>query len=192
MYLRVFIALKRHHNHDNSYKGKHFIGLIYRLKAVNYPLSLWQESWQHANRHSAGGAESSASWFSGSRRELCATLVRTWAYETSSHTHTVTHFLQLGHTSSNKAISPNATPYGKRIQTHEPIGAVSIPTTTVCISYDILDLYCMSCLSIFPVDLSFNGLLISLRADEFSFLTKPALLTVFFFANWVFCVLSKT
>ena len=51
-------------------------------------------------------------------------------YETSKPASTVTHFLQQGHTYSNKATPPNcATPYMPSIQTHESVGAISSLTT---------------------------------------------------------------
>ena len=32
--VRVSVAVKRHHDHDNSYKGKHFIGETYKLRGI--------------------------------------------------------------------------------------------------------------------------------------------------------------
>ena len=56
-----FIALKRHHDHSNSYKGKHLIWAALPFQRFSL-LSSWQEAWQHAGRHGAGGgAESSTS-----------------------------------------------------------------------------------------------------------------------------------
>jgi hypothetical protein len=58
--IRISIAVKRHHDQDNSYKGQHLIGA--GLLALRFsPLSSWQEAWQCLGRHGAGGAESSTS-----------------------------------------------------------------------------------------------------------------------------------
>jgi hypothetical protein len=54
------MAVKRHHDQGNSYKGKHLIGAGLQFQSFS-PLSSWQEAWQHANRLGAGGAESSTS-----------------------------------------------------------------------------------------------------------------------------------
>ena len=44
-----FIAVKRHHDHHNSYKGKHLIGTGLQFQRLS-PLS----TWQHPHRHGAG------------------------------------------------------------------------------------------------------------------------------------------
>ena len=44
------IAVKRHHDHGNFYKGKHFIGVNLQFQRFS-PLSSWWEAWQHAGRH---------------------------------------------------------------------------------------------------------------------------------------------
>ena len=65
--VRASIAVNRHHDHDNCYRGQHLIeaGLpVHRSRL----LSSWQENWQRAGSHGAReGAESFMSWFSGSR-----------------------------------------------------------------------------------------------------------------------------
>jgi hypothetical protein len=38
-----FIAVERHHDHGNSYKGQHWAGLQFQSFS---PLSSWQEAWQ--------------------------------------------------------------------------------------------------------------------------------------------------
>jgi hypothetical protein len=53
-----FIAVKRHHDHGNSYKGKHFTGAGFQFQRFN-PLSSCQKARQHAGRHGAGGAKAS-------------------------------------------------------------------------------------------------------------------------------------
>ena len=59
--VRVSVAMKRHHDHGNSHKGKHLIGAGLQFQRFS-PLLSWQEAWQHAGRHGAGeGAESSTS-----------------------------------------------------------------------------------------------------------------------------------
>ena len=55
----VFIAVKRHHDQGNSYKGKHLTEASLQRFS---PLSSWWETWQSAGRHSAGErAQSSTS-----------------------------------------------------------------------------------------------------------------------------------
>jgi hypothetical protein len=55
-----------------------------------------------------------------------------WAeLEPSKPAYTMTHFLQQGHTYSNKATPPNSvTSYGPSIQTREPMGAKTFQTAT--------------------------------------------------------------
>jgi hypothetical protein len=55
-----FSGVKRHHDQGKSYKGQHLIGASFQFQRFN-PLSSWQEAWQHAGRHGAGGSESSTS-----------------------------------------------------------------------------------------------------------------------------------
>jgi hypothetical protein len=59
------IAVKRHHDHGNFYKGKHFIGVNLQFQRFS-PLSSWWEAWQHAGRHGTG-AENSTPWSEGSK-----------------------------------------------------------------------------------------------------------------------------
>jgi hypothetical protein len=108
-----FTVVKRHHDQGNSYKGQHLIGAGLLVQRFS-PLLSRQEAWQHPGRHGAGRALSSdfikrkpgADCFQASRRKV------------SKPTPTVTHFLQQGHTYSNKAKPPNsATPWAKHIQT---------------------------------------------------------------------------
>ena len=64
-----FIAVKRHHDHSNSYKGKHLVGAGLQFQRLS-PLSSWWKAWQPAGSHGAGGgAESSPSWSEGSEEE---------------------------------------------------------------------------------------------------------------------------
>ena len=51
--LVVFMVAKRHHDHSNSYKGKHFIEAGLQIQRFS-PLSSWWEAWEHAGRHGAG------------------------------------------------------------------------------------------------------------------------------------------
>ena len=55
--LWCFVAVKGHHEQGTSYKGKRLTGADLPLQMFG-PLSSWQEAWQHAGRHGAGGAES--------------------------------------------------------------------------------------------------------------------------------------
>jgi hypothetical protein len=48
----VSVAVKRHHYHGNSYKGKHLIGAGLQFQRFS-PLSC-QEAWWHTGRHNAG------------------------------------------------------------------------------------------------------------------------------------------
>jgi hypothetical protein len=57
--LRVSIAVKRHHNQGNSYKGKHLTGA--GLQVLRFSPLSWREAWQHPGRHGTRGAESSTS-----------------------------------------------------------------------------------------------------------------------------------
>ena len=43
--LRVSIAVKRHHDHGNSYKGKHFTGASLQSQRFS-PLLSWWEAWR--------------------------------------------------------------------------------------------------------------------------------------------------
>lgn len=66
-----FMAVKRHHDRRNFYKGKHLIEAGFQSQRFS-PSSSWQEAWHHAGRHGAGeGAGRSASGSKASRRELC-------------------------------------------------------------------------------------------------------------------------
>jgi hypothetical protein len=51
--LRVSIALKRHHDQSNSYKGQYLIGAGLQVQWFS-PLSSWLEAWQCPGRHGAG------------------------------------------------------------------------------------------------------------------------------------------
>ena len=53
--VRVSIAVKRHHDQGNSYKGQHLIGAGLHFQTCS-PLLSWQEAWQNPGRHGAGGA----------------------------------------------------------------------------------------------------------------------------------------
>jgi hypothetical protein len=43
--LRVSIAVERHHDQGNSYKGQHLVGAGLKVQRFS-PLSSWQEAWQ--------------------------------------------------------------------------------------------------------------------------------------------------
>jgi hypothetical protein len=61
VYVRVSITVKRHHDHGNSYKGKHLVWIGLQSQRFSQILS-WQKAWQHASRHGVeDGAESSTS-----------------------------------------------------------------------------------------------------------------------------------
>ena len=66
--LQCSIAGKRHHDHGNSYKGKHLIEACLQFQRF-IPLSSIQEAWRHADRHGDGKiADSSTSRSIGSRK----------------------------------------------------------------------------------------------------------------------------
>ena len=48
--VRVCVALKRHHDQGNFYKGQYLIGAGLQFQRFS-PLSSWQEAWQCAGRH---------------------------------------------------------------------------------------------------------------------------------------------
>ena len=50
-----FVAVKRHHDQGNTYKGKHLIGAGLQVQKFS-PLLSGQETWQCADRHGPGGA----------------------------------------------------------------------------------------------------------------------------------------
>ena len=61
------IAVRRHHDHGNSYKEKHLTGTGLQFQRFS-PLSSWQEAWQYSDRHAGEVAESSTSGSTGSRK----------------------------------------------------------------------------------------------------------------------------
>jgi hypothetical protein len=102
-----FIAVKRHHEDSNFYKGKHLIGTGLLFQRFS-PLSSWQETWQHAGRHGAEGLLHSDQKVA--RKNVSSLLGRA-----SNLTPKVMHSLQQGHT-YNKATPPNsATHHGPSI-----------------------------------------------------------------------------
>ena len=93
--VRVSIAMNRHHDQHNSYKGQHLIGAgLQGLRSSS--LSSWQEAWQCPGRHSTGGAERSTSCSKGKQENTNNFQA---AQSLSELTTTVTHFVQQGHTS---------------------------------------------------------------------------------------------
>jgi hypothetical protein len=46
---QCYITLKRYHDHSNSYKRKHLIGVLLTVSGVTPSLS-WQGTWQDAGR----------------------------------------------------------------------------------------------------------------------------------------------
>lgn len=93
------ITLKRHHDQDNSYQRKHFIGAGLQFQRFS-PLSTWQGAGWHAGRHGTGEViENSRSQSSDSKKG--GPLDLAWAFvNLKAH-------LQW-HTSSNKAIPLNS------------------------------------------------------------------------------------
>jgi hypothetical protein len=91
--LKVPIAVKRHHDQGNSYKG-HLIGAGLQVPRFS-PLSSRQEAWQYPGRHGAGGDDSSTSCSEGEQEKTVSHLTRR---RVSKPTATVTHFLKQSHT----------------------------------------------------------------------------------------------
>jgi hypothetical protein len=103
VFIKVFVLfgslllVKRCHDQGKFYKGKHLIGVGLQIQRFSL-LSSWWEAWQHTGSLGGGGAESSTSGFTGSRR-LCLTGYSLSIYETFKLAPTVTHFLQQCHSS---------------------------------------------------------------------------------------------
>ena len=51
--IRVCIAIKKHYNHRNSYKGKYLIGTLLQFRGLVHSCH-GGETQQHAGRHGAG------------------------------------------------------------------------------------------------------------------------------------------
>jgi hypothetical protein len=109
--------VKKHHDQGNSYKEQHLIedGLEdLRFNA----LSSWQEAWQHPGKHGTRGAEN---YISSSKGSQGHNVFQEPTKSVWKPTPTVQHFLQQGHTYSNKPIPPNdPTPGVKHIQATTP------------------------------------------------------------------------
>ena len=127
-----FIAVKRYHNnHGNSNKRKQSIGACLKFQMFS-PLLSRREAWQHADRHGAGGgAESSTSGFTGSRKTVRATGPGL-GFCKPQIPPPVTRFLHQGHTYPNKTISANPFKqcHSLSLQMCEPLGAILIQITT--------------------------------------------------------------
>lgn len=55
-----FIAMKKHHDHGNSYKGKHLFGGWFAVQSFSLLSSWWEASW-HAGLLGAGERNMSSS-----------------------------------------------------------------------------------------------------------------------------------
>lgn len=115
--LRVLVAVKRHLDHGNSYKGKLLIGA-----GLQFPtLSPWS-SWCDMVTHRRTWCWSWESYILLSRQQEanCLSGHDLNIYEPSKPASTVTpHFLQQDYTYFNKVTSPNsATPGGHRLPNH--------------------------------------------------------------------------
>ena len=109
-----FTAVNRHHDQGKSYKKRTFNwGWLTGSEVQSIIIKV--EAWQPPGRHVAGGAESSTSSSEGHQEKTVSQAARRLVLQP---TPTVTHFLQQGHTYSNKATPPNsATPCDKYFQT---------------------------------------------------------------------------
>jgi hypothetical protein len=68
--VEISTAVKRHHDHSNSYKGNHLIGVGLQFQRSS-PLSSWHETWRHAGRHGTGKEAESSTSSVTSRRNNC-------------------------------------------------------------------------------------------------------------------------
>ena len=55
--VRVSVGVKRHHDHGNSYKGKHLIGTGLQFQSFSHYHH--GKTWQQAGRHRAGEGDES-------------------------------------------------------------------------------------------------------------------------------------
>jgi hypothetical protein len=107
-------AVKRHHDHSNSYDGKCLVEAGLQLRGLAH-YHRWWEVWQCIGRLCSGeGAESSISGSAGSRRREWATGPGLSFWNLKAHSER--------HTFSNKATPPNATPKWPSIQIYESMG----------------------------------------------------------------------
>ena len=100
--LRVFIAVKKHHDQGNFYKGQ----LLIRagLQVLRFSsLSSRQEAWQCPGRHGTGGAESSTSCSEETGEDYCLPGSKEEGLKAHSYSDTLPptrpHLFQQGHTS---------------------------------------------------------------------------------------------
>ena len=91
--------MKRNHVEGNSYKRQHLTGAGLQVLRCNL-LSSQKEAWQCPGRHSTGGTESSASSSEGLQEETDFQAARKRVLKSMP---IMLHFLQQGHTHSNKA-----------------------------------------------------------------------------------------
>jgi len=90
------VAMKRHRDNGNSYKGKHWVGAGLQFQRFS-PLLPWQGAWRHAGSCGAGeGAESSTSQSAIIRQRLRHRALNIWDLKAPPQ----------WHTASNKATPP--------------------------------------------------------------------------------------
>ena len=107
--VRLSFAVKRHHDHNNSYKGKHLIGVPYCFRGLAHYHH--GRTWQHVGRQVGEASVCSTSWSTGNRKWSCVYTVPSLNIEDLKVYPTVTYFLQQGHTYFYEATPPNsATP----------------------------------------------------------------------------------
>ena len=143
--VRVSIVGKRHHDHSNSYNEKTVNWGWLTVQRFSPSPSL-PGAWQWTDRQGAGeGAKSSTSRSAGNRRER----VSHWACPEPLKPKSpapVTHFLQLGHTYSNKATCPN--PFQNNATSYKPMWAIFIQNTTWLMKWYIHMLFGMVWISV--------------------------------------------
>ena len=108
--------MKRYHDQGNSYKTKHSIEAGLQFQRFS-PLSSWWEAWASCRQTWCWRSQEfyiliqrqieEDSLLQAARRRVFPHWVEL-EHSTSKSTPTMTYFLQQGHTSSNKATSPNS------------------------------------------------------------------------------------
>ena len=111
--------MKRHHDQGKSYKGQHFIGAGLQFQSFSVfsgKYGIMQADLVLDELRVLHLDSKEARMVLQAVRRLSFHTGQTLSIETSKTIPTVTHFLQQGHTYSDKTTPPNsATPYGPSI-----------------------------------------------------------------------------
>ena len=116
--------MKKHHNHSNLHNGKHLIGMAYSFRGLGH----YHHSATHDNVQADKLLENELKvlhlYPQVTRRDLLWMLFE-HIYNFKAHFYSRIHFLQQGQTCS-KATTPNCDIlYGKIIQSHETMEAIT-------------------------------------------------------------------